>query len=118
MSFEDIHEYKKTRSDSVWPKIEAFVLEHATKQTREWIAKQLGMSPNSLAFHCSKHNVSLRIPGRNGEARSRAYMIRKKERERHAELEGPVKLNCDVEGLWRPIRNPRLPIEVRQHYYA
>lgn len=118
MAFEDIHKYKKTRSDAVWPRIEAFVRNHATKQTKEWIAKQLGLSGTALAFHCSKHNVSLRVPNRNGEARSRAYQARKLEKARHTELEGPVKLNCDVEGLWRPIRHPKLPIEVRQHYYA
>lgn len=117
MSFEDIHEYKKTRSDSIWPKIENFVREHATKQTKEWIAKQLGLSANALAFHCCKHKVSLRVPNRNGEARSRAYQVRKLERERHAELEGPVKLNIEVEPLWRPINN-KLPVTIRHHYYA
>ena len=48
----------------------------------------------------------------------RSTVARKKERERHAELEGPVTLTIDVETLWRPITKTKLPITVRQHYYA
>jgi len=76
------------------------------------------MSANSLGFHCSKHNVSLRVPGRQGAGISRSAQARKAERMKHELLDAPIKMKTDVEGLWRPIRHPQLPIEVRSHYYA
>ena len=118
MSFEDIKKPRKKRSDALWEKIWPVVQKYAGKKSREVIADSIGMTAGALSFHCSKHNVSLRLPGRQLEGIRRSTVKRKKERERHAELEGPVTLSIDVETLWRPITKTKLPITVRQHYYA
>jgi len=104
-------------TDSLWSRIEATVRQYAGIKSRQEIAEIVGISAMSVAVLCSKHQVSLKIKGKEA-GKSRSTIARRREREKHDALDSPVKLNCDVEGLWRPIRHPKLPIEVRQHYYA
>lgn len=116
MSFENLQKPRKTRSDSKWEKVEPVVRKYAGKRTREVIAESIGMSATHLSVMCSKHNISLKVPGRHGGP-SKRTVSRKNERAKHEALDAPVKLGIDVEQLWRPIKT-NLPIKVRQHYYA
>lgn len=104
-------------TDTLWSKIEATVRQYAGIKPRNEIAEIVGVSPMSVAVLCSKHQVSLKLTGKEGGT-SRSTLARRREREKHDMLDAPVKLSVDIEQLWRPINKTKLPITVRQHYYA
>lgn len=103
-------------TDTLWSKIESTVKEYAGIKTRQEIADIVGISAMSVAVLCSKNGISLKLKGKEGGT-SRSTIARRRERERHDALDAPVKLNIDVEKLWKPINN-NMPVTIRQHYYA